>query len=60
MTFDPDYMTFDDCDFWYDWGKFDASRGRESAAHLIRIFDGLDCAACYLEGFYDAALSRKG
>jgi hypothetical protein len=44
---------FDDCDWWYDYGKFDAENGRESAHSLIRCFDGDNAAIYYAEGYGD-------
>lgn len=50
-------MTPDEIDWWYSYGKLDASNGRESAYALIRCFDGDNAAFSYAEGYGDHAFN---
>ena len=46
-------MDYDDQDWWYDLGKMDGCKGRESAEILILTFDGVEAAEAYGEGYAD-------
>ena len=48
-------MDYDDIDFWYDLGACDYCDGRESAAVLITLFDGVGPSEAYSEGYSEAA-----